>query len=109
MKFATHNDDPSIDISGTSLKGYLRANYQALVEVFGEPIAGDIEDKVSCEWDVLFDDGTISSIYSWKNYGMDPRDVLNWNIGGRDKNAVARVSEALKNHYHGIQYYWGAA
>lgn len=58
--------------TGTSLKGYINATYNQLVEVLGEPAydtpSGD--GKVQVEWVVSFK-GDIFTIYDWKTFSRE--------------------------------------
>lgn len=89
MKFT--NDDA--DVNGTSLQGYIQAYYHQLVEVFGEPEGGG--DKTTCEWCLEFEDGTVATIYDWKEYDT-PTGLYHWHIGGRSSKAVDRVTSTFK-------------
>jgi hypothetical protein len=98
MKFTRKN----VDINGSCLQGYIAANYHDLVEVFGEPSNGD-EYKIDAEWDILFEDGTVATIYNWKNGynycgmgGLHVDDITDWHVGGFSKQAVQNVIDA---HY----------
>jgi len=81
------------DANGTSLQGYVQAYYHQLVEVFGEPEGGG--DKTTVEWCLSFEDGTVATIYDWKEYET-PMGLHRWHIGGRNNLAVARVQQAFK-------------
>lgn len=101
MKYKTHNDNPKIDSNGTYFQGEIEASYAHLCELFGNPTNGD-EYKTDAEWEVEFEDGTVATIYNWKdgkNYngpeGMETEDITNWHIGGHDKKAVERVREIM--------------
>ena len=88
MKFTTE-----ADVNGTSLQGYVQAYYHQLVEVFGEPEAGG--DKTTVEWCLSFEDGTVATIYDWKEYET-PMGLHRWHIGGRNYEAVDRVTQTFK-------------
>jgi len=62
MKF-THNS--YADASGTHLQGYVDAVPAKLIELFGEPEAGD-EYKVSMAYTFEGDDGSVVTLYDWK-------------------------------------------
>jgi hypothetical protein len=72
---------------GTSLKGYVIAAYQDLLNVLGKPTfdepSGD--NKVQAEWVVGFDE-KIYTIYDWKQYDSSPTDnpltPIRWHVGG---------------------------
>jgi hypothetical protein len=78
----------------TSLQGYVPARYDQLVKVFGEPT--DSGDKTTAEWALQFEDGTVATIYDWKEYET-PMGLYNWHIGGMSKKAVSRVQDAMAN------------
>ena len=81
------------DANGTSLQGYVQAYYHQLVEVFGEPEAGG--DKTTVEWCLEFEDGTVATIYDWKEYET-PMGLHRWHIGGRNNLAVAHVTDTFR-------------
>lgn len=87
-------------INGTSLIGYISASLQQLKEAFGDPcyFSPSTYDKTQIEWRLLFEDGTIATIYDWKRYGVIPNadEVVDWNIGGKNHKALELVQEALK-------------
>jgi hypothetical protein len=104
MNFVTHKDMTDrqiIDLTNmTHLQGSTRVTYQRLVEIFGDPEPGG--DKTDVEWTILFDDGTVATIYNWKdgrNYcganGLDPEDIQSWHIGGHEFKAYLLVSDTI--------------
>ena len=88
MKFT--ND---ADVNGTSLQGYMPAYLHQLIEVFGEPAGGG--DKTTVEWCLSFEDGTVATIYDWKEYDT-PMGLYHWHIGGKNNLAVDRVTKTFK-------------
>jgi len=80
--------------NGTSLQGYMTAYYSELVAVFGEPDLYN-GDKTTAEWCLEFEDGTVATIYDWKEYET-PMGRYNWHIGGTSKAAVWAVMDAFK-------------
>ena len=97
--FKTHNDDETINPTGTSLRGYLDCPRHVLVELFGEPLGES--DKVINEWNLEvtdeFDDTEIITIYDWKNYDLTslPDDYHNWNVGGNHYAAERVIHELI--------------
>ena len=81
------------DVNGTSLQGYMPADLHQLIEVFGEPESGG--DKTTVEWCLSFEDGTVATIYDWKEYDT-PTGLYQWHIGGKSQKAVDRVTRAFK-------------
>lgn len=89
-----------VNVNMTSLCGYVETSYDALVATFGEPtFLGSGDDKVDFEWDIQFDDGTVATVYNWKDYDGGWKAMLAseycWHIGGRNQIAVSNVLEAL--------------
>ena len=85
-------------IGGTSSQGEVYTDYDTLVAAFGEPTYGpdgDPNEKVTCEW-LLEIDGTVVTIYDWKEYGDTPRHYYDWHIGGHDRRAVDRVESIIR-------------
>lgn len=90
---------------GTSLQGYITATYAELVELFGQPHDFFDDFKCDAEWYVEFDDGTVATIYNWKNgrnyCGPDApavEDITSWNIGGLTEAALDRVLEVSTDY-----------
>ncbi|MGY8864155.1 MAG: hypothetical protein ACKVJK_00865 [Methylophagaceae bacterium] len=91
----------------TSLQGYLKASYEELVKVFGEPQcttpSGD--GKVDVEWDmnILDEDHNAIrpfTIYNWKDYdggreAMSNPDYI-WHIGGTSGIVDMYINEYFK-------------
>ena len=80
-------------INGTSLQGYVSTTYATLVEKFGQPNIG-AGDKTNSEWALRFSDGTVATIYDYKE-PMTPVTKYDWHIGGLSNRAVHRVCAAL--------------
>ena len=97
-----HDD---IDVNGTSLQGHVSCGYEDIVRCFGEPI--DLhtlvtDGKVDVEWVIRFEDGTVATIYNWKNgpaycgeAGTPVEAIRYWNIGGKSYKARDLVTDAL--------------
>tara|TARA_R100000322_G_scaffold140306_1_gene96038 strand:- start:3328 stop:3648 length:321 start_codon:yes stop_codon:yes gene_type:complete len=101
MNYTTHNQD-RIDVNGTHLQGYIGVTFDCLCELFGEPTWGD-EYKVDWEWMVQFEDGTVATVYNWKNgpnycghRGMMPHMIKEWHVGGHTREALNHVQDLLK-------------
>jgi hypothetical protein len=89
------------DVNDIGLEGYITTTRRAIAAKFGEPDeTGTMDNKVTTEWSVKFEDGTIATVYDWKRYEDDLEapeldEVYRWHIGGQSKAAVYAVSEAL--------------
>jgi hypothetical protein len=87
------------ETGGTWLQGHIVTTRASLTEVFGEPTRYDEGDKVTVEWGLQFEDGTIATVYDWKRYEEGTPELyeeITYNIGGLTVEAVARVKEALE-------------
>lgn len=89
---------------GTHLQGIVDIDFARLEEIFGE--AYRIEDdggKVDAEWCIEFDDGTVATIYNYKdgvNYlgdseGLAVEDITEWHIGGRSPRSLELILDAI--------------
>ena len=88
----------NFNVMGTSRQGELDGYYKKDIEkVFGPPSwdQGSTDDKVQLEWNIEFPDGTIATIYDYKQYGVDPEDIDYWSIGGRTNLAEYYVKKAM--------------
>ena len=103
----------AIKANGTHLQGNVGATYQELVEVFGEPIRYDsdgtthMNNKTDAEWRISFEDGTVATIYNYKNglnylgaEGKRVSEISMWNVGGHSERAVFLVNEELIDWQH---------
>ena len=102
MKYKTHNET-DIDTNMSHLQGYIKADYKELVQAFSSQLVRGFDDyKIDAEWHILFEDGTVATIYNWKNgrnymgeKGMDVEDMVEWNVGGFSTIALFRLVEVL--------------
>jgi len=90
----------TIAIQGTGLKGYVNITYDEIVSKLGkEHFGASGDNKMLAEWSFKFDDGTVATLYNYKNYdsvdGLDLEDITEWNIGGNSKLAVYHLGKAL--------------
>jgi len=87
------------ETSGTWLQGNIVTTRANLEAVFGEPTFYEGGGKVTVEWGLKFEDGTLATIYDWKRYeeGKPALDEeMTYNVGGLVPEALVRVQEALK-------------
>ena len=93
------------NVGGTSLQGYIKAPYEKLLEVFGAPNSTLCDNyKTDVEWAFKFADGTVATLYNWKNgrnylgdEGSELNDIYEWNVGGFNEKAVSRLLEKLRS------------
>ena len=62
-----------------------------------------VNGKVDVEWNIMFNDGVVATIYNWKNgpasmgtNGTNPVDIKTWHIGGKTISAVYDIEEMLQ-------------
>ena len=88
----------NFNAGGTHRVGELDGVYKKdIEEVFGPPTwdQGSGDNKVQVEWVIKFPDGTIGTIYDYKQYDVDPDDVDYWSIGGRTGLEAYYVKKAM--------------
>ena len=97
--------EKTTNVGGTFLQGYIKATYEQLVKTFGEPHDPDGDNyKTDVEWAFEFADGTIATLYNWKNgknylgeaEGLELNDIYEWHVGGNSDKAVAKLLEKLR-------------
>ena len=88
----------NFNAGGTHRVGELDGIYKKDIEkVFGPPTwdQGSADDKVQLEWVVKFPDGTMGTIYDYKQYDVEPEDIDYWSIGGRTNLAAYYIKKAM--------------
>lgn len=78
--------------NGTHLQGYVGTTFAKLQDLLGEGLGGG--DKTTQEWCIEFSDGTVATIYDWKEYDT-PLGHYDWHIGGTERRAVQLVERLL--------------
>ena len=94
----TYFVDSEIDAAGTSLRGYITASREDLTKVFGAPVDYPLDDKVTTEWTIQFDNGEVATIYDWKRYEKgrpEFNELFEWNIGGSSFDVVSLIKDAI--------------
>ena len=103
MNFVTHNEHESLanEINGSSLVGTIDASYKEICSLFGKPMSYESK-KVDATWVVKFSDGTVASIYNWKDgkahlgaEGTPVEQIKHWHIGGLGSAASTLVQITL--------------
>ena len=72
-------------LDGTSFHGAtFSATLADLQVILGAPNnGGDHHDKVQNEWELELEDGTVFSVYDWKEYRRyTDKETIEWHIGG---------------------------
>jgi len=85
-------NDRKSNINGTGLVGYVNCTYRELVKELGEP---DTDmDKSTAHWTVEAPNGTVATIYDYKNH-TTPMGEYRWHIGGANSQALLLVEFIL--------------
>ena len=95
------------DTGGTYLQGHISTTYENIVSVLGKQHHNGDEYKTDAEWNIKFEDGTIATLYNWKNgknycgdEGLDIEDITEWNIGGHSPRARDLLFSLLNKSDH---------
>ena len=89
--------------NGTSFHDHtFTATVDDLRNVLGQPQfeSNDGEDKNNFDWIMETQDGTVFTVYDWKEYRrLEEDEVIEWHIGGRSgadtEKALLEIREAL--------------
>lgn len=77
-----------VGIGGTRRVGTLKASKKELRRHFGEPSTS--YPKSSAHWQVRFADGTVTTIYDYResNRHAEDTETVEWSIGGQGEGSV---------------------
>ena len=89
--------------SGGSFHGTtFTASVSELRKILGEPECeqNDGEDKVNFEWTMETEDGTVFTVYDWKEYRrLKENEMIRWHVGGESemdtRKALPEIRQAL--------------
>ena len=92
--FETGNFNTGSSSRMGELDGYFREDIE---KVFGPPVWDEpsADNKVQMEWVIKFPDGTIATIYDYKQYDVATEDIDYWSIGGHNPLATYYVKKAM--------------
>lgn len=92
---------PEDNLCGSSFfDSEIKASVNELKKILGEPddASNDGFDKVNFEWGRKLDDGTLFSVYDWKEYReLDLDEPIMWHIGGFSVDQTRKVQMVLLN------------
>jgi len=78
------------------------ASVAAVRQILGQPQCeqNDGRDKVNFDWTMETDDGTIFTVYDWKEYrALQEDEIIEWHVGGKSRSdtgkALTEIIEAL--------------
>ena len=85
-------------LDGTSFHGAtFSATLADLQIILGAPNhTSDPHDKVQNEWELELEDGTIFTVYDWKEYRRyTDKETIEWHIGGRSQKDTFVAQDTL--------------
>ena len=75
--------------TGTCLQGVVRCTYAQLIAALGAPHWQDNSDKTQVDWIFRCHDGTVWTVYDWKEPApLQPDQEYTFHIGGKDPRAL---------------------
>jgi len=84
---------------GTSFHGAtIHAKLRDLIDTFGPAHnhQSDTRDKVQNSWNLELEDGTLFTLYDWKEYrAYDIDEIIEWHIGGHNSEDTTKALNAL--------------
>lgn len=76
--------------------GYITLSFDQIVDMLGDTDYGPSGDgKVRALWVIGFEDGTVATLYDWKE-SVPLDEVTKWHIGGYSMDAVSCVKELFE-------------
>ena len=86
------------NISGTCFADSMLASYKDIFDKLGPPCDSFDNYKSDAEWILEFEDGTVATIYNWKNGknylgddGLEVDQITEWNVGGHSKKDLDKL------------------
>lgn len=90
-------------LMNSHLVGRLNAHYADLVGVLGEPGENSDPHKSDAEWLLGFPDGTVATVYNYKDgraylgdEGKPVEEITDWHVGGHHPDALRLVIELVR-------------
>ena len=87
----------------------INASVNDLTKVLGEPQydTNHGTDKVNFEWMMELNDGSVFTVYDWKEYRvLDKREIIGWHIGGLNGIVTERAKEFILEALQGVRDEW---
>lgn len=86
------------DVTGTSYQGSIMTSLEHLKNVFGTVHYhdSDTDSKTRNEYLIEFDNGTVATIYDYKEYrAYHDDEILEFHVGGFSKAALSLVNSTV--------------
>jgi hypothetical protein len=87
----------------------INASVNDLTKVLGEPQydANHGTDKVNFEWMMELNDGSVFTVYDYKEYRvLDKREIIGWHVGGLNGLVTERAKGFIKEALSGVKDEW---
>ena len=106
MKLNFENGNFDLEVIGSHGQGTIDATFEELKHCFGFPRGSHDDYKCDVEWNIKFADGTIATIYNWKNglnycgaeNGLRICQMTSFSVGGFSKCALRLVESIVHDH-----------
>ena len=100
----------TIETTGTCYQGTIKSGFGTLCHMLGKPEYLVNDFKCDVQWVLTFDDGSIATIYNWKNgknycgpEGLNVKEITLWNVGGlTGSEGVARLQRLFEPLTYGL-------
>lgn len=86
--------DEDANLHNTSRKLTIKATYDQLVTLFGEPKKVN-SDRVRVAWPISFSDGGVLEVYDWNEFDTPIQNVTHWNVNGHNSMTAGRIYDIL--------------
>ena len=104
--YITHNNSvKEINIHDTCLQDHITTTYTQIVLSFGEPSKYNDGYKTDAEWDILFNDEIVCTLYNYKNgknyngkNGTPTKELYYWNIGGITEYSADLINDVINQN-----------
>lgn len=102
-RLSLSNESDVEKLVNSHVMGYLNVKYADLVEALGEPGVNSDPYKQDAEWLLEFPDGTVATVYNYKDgraylgdEGKPVEEITDWHVGGHHPDALRLVAELVR-------------
>lgn len=103
-RLSLSNESDVDKLVNSHVMGHLNVSYAGLVDVLGEPGGNSDPYKQDAEWLLEFPDGTVATVYNYKDgraylgdEGKPVEEITDWHVGGHHPDALRLVTELVQN------------
>jgi hypothetical protein len=77
----------------------INCSVSTLRKVLGEPAveSNDGKDKVNFEWYMEIEEGSVFTVYDWKEYrSLNENEIIEWHIGGHRPEVTEQAKREIR-------------